>query len=110
MADDVTAEADSGGHTDNQPAVVLLPTMIALRVRLQAEHRYDRVPRIGAAGDLDAVVGGSLRDGGGLRRDGLGEPVVRRVGDVRHGPHDARPSPAGRHRRRPPQPTCSRWA
>lgn len=52
MADDVTAEADSGGHTDNQPAVVLLPTMLALRDRLQAEHRFDRPPRIGAAGGV----------------------------------------------------------
>ncbi len=52
MADDITAEADSGGHTDNQPAVVLVPTMIALRDRLQAEHRYSRPPRVGAAGGI----------------------------------------------------------
>jgi PfaD family protein len=52
MAEDVTAEADSGGHTDNQPAIVLLPTMLALRDRLQAEHRYDCPPRIGAAGGI----------------------------------------------------------
>ncbi len=52
MADDVTAEADSGGHTDNQPAIVLLPTMVALRDRVQAEHRYDRPPRVGAAGGI----------------------------------------------------------
>jgi PfaD family protein len=52
MANDVTAEADSGGHTDNQPAVVLLPTMIALRDRLQAQYGYDQTPRIGAAGGI----------------------------------------------------------
>jgi PfaD family protein len=52
MAGDVTAEADSGGHTDNQPAVVLLPTMIALRDRLQAQYGYDRPVRIGAAGGI----------------------------------------------------------
>lgn len=52
MADDVTAEADSGGHTDNQPAVVLLPTMLALRDQLQARYRYDRSPRVGAAGGV----------------------------------------------------------
>jgi PfaD family protein len=52
MADDLTAEADSGGHTDNQPAIVLLPTMIALRDRLQAQHRYDQPPRVGAAGGI----------------------------------------------------------
>jgi PfaD family protein len=52
MAEDVTAEADSGGHTDNQPAIVLLPTMLALRDRLQAQYGYDRPLRIGAAGGI----------------------------------------------------------
>jgi PfaD family protein len=52
MAEDITAEADSGGHTDNQPAIVLLPTMVALRDKLQAEHRYDHPVRIGAAGGI----------------------------------------------------------
>ena len=52
IADDITAEADSGGHTDNQPAIVLLPTMIALRDRLASEHGYATLPRIGAAGGI----------------------------------------------------------
>jgi PfaD family protein len=52
MADDLTAEADSGGHTDNRPLVSLLPTMIALRDRVQAERRYSRPPRVGAAGGV----------------------------------------------------------
>ncbi len=52
MAQDVTAEADSGGHTDNQPAIVLLPTMLALRDRLQARYGYEQAPRIGAAGGI----------------------------------------------------------
>ncbi|MBV8611351.1 MAG: PfaD family polyunsaturated fatty acid/polyketide biosynthesis protein [Singulisphaera sp.] len=52
MADDVTAEADSGGHTDNQPAIVLLPTMLALRDRMQAQYRYGRPLRVGAAGGI----------------------------------------------------------
>jgi trans-AT polyketide synthase, acyltransferase and oxidoreductase domains len=52
MAEDITAEADSGGHTDNQPAIVLLPTMFALRDRIQAQYHYDRPPRIGAAGGI----------------------------------------------------------
>ncbi|MGC8643251.1 MAG: 2-nitropropane dioxygenase, partial [Isosphaeraceae bacterium] len=47
LAEDLTAEADSGGHTDNQPAIVLLPTMLALRDRLQREHGYDRPLRVG---------------------------------------------------------------
>ena len=52
MAEDITAEADSGGHTDNQPAIVLLPTMLALRNQMQARYGYDRPLRIGAAGGI----------------------------------------------------------
>ena len=52
IADDITAEADSGGHTDNQPAIVLLPTMLTLRDQMQAQHRYDRPLRVGAAGGV----------------------------------------------------------
>lgn len=52
MADDLTAEADSGGHTDNRPAVALIPTMIALRDELQKEHGFDQVVRVGAAGGV----------------------------------------------------------
>jgi PfaD family protein len=52
MADDITVEADSGGHTDNRPLVTLLPTMIALRDRLMKELGYARRLRIGAAGGV----------------------------------------------------------
>ena len=52
MAEDITAEADSGGHTDNQPAIVLLPTMLALRNQMQAQYGYDRPLRVGAAGGI----------------------------------------------------------
>lgn len=52
MADDITVEADSGGHTDNRPLVGLLPTMIALRDEMQAIHRYAQSVRIGAAGGI----------------------------------------------------------
>jgi PfaD family protein len=52
MADDVTVEADSGGHTDNRPLVCLLPTMIALRDELQEKHPYAQPVRIGAAGGI----------------------------------------------------------
>jgi PfaD family protein len=52
MAEDITAEADSGGHTDNQPAIVLLPTMLTLRDQMQAQHGYDRPLRVGAAGGI----------------------------------------------------------
>jgi PfaD family protein len=52
VAQDLIAEADSAGHTDNRPAVTLLPTMLALRDRLQAEHRYPTPPRVGLAGGI----------------------------------------------------------
>lgn len=50
MAQDVTAEADSGGHTDNRPAITLIPTLIALRDRLQPA--FDVPLRVGAAGGI----------------------------------------------------------
>jgi len=54
MADDITVEADSGGHTDNRPLVGLLPTMLALRDEIQAKRSY-RVPvRVGAGGGIGA--------------------------------------------------------
>jgi len=52
VAEDVTAEADSGGHTDNRPLVNLLPTIIALRDRLQERYAYACVPRVGAGGGI----------------------------------------------------------
>ena len=52
VAEDITAEADSGGHTDNRPAIALIPTMIALRDELQREFDYDRPLRVGAAGGI----------------------------------------------------------
>ncbi len=52
VAQDLTAEADSGGHTDNRPAITLLPTMLALRDRMQATHRFSQPLRVGAAGGI----------------------------------------------------------
>ena len=52
VAQDITAEADSGGHTDNRPALALFPTIAALRDRMQREHGYDRPLRVGAAGGI----------------------------------------------------------
>ncbi len=52
MAQDLTVEADSGGHTDNRPAITVLPTIMALRDRLQAEHNYPTPLRVGAAGGI----------------------------------------------------------
>jgi PfaD family protein len=52
VCDDVTVEADSGGHTDNRPLVVLLPSMLELRDEVQAERGYDVPVRVGAAGGI----------------------------------------------------------
>ncbi|MBC8259929.1 MAG: PfaD family polyunsaturated fatty acid/polyketide biosynthesis protein [SAR324 cluster bacterium] len=52
MADDITVEADSGGHTDNRPLVSLLPTILALREQIQQEYGYAQPIRIGAAGGV----------------------------------------------------------
>ncbi|NNF99280.1 MAG: PfaD family polyunsaturated fatty acid/polyketide biosynthesis protein [Desulfobacteraceae bacterium] len=52
MADAVTAEADSGGHTDNRPALTLLPTMITLRDELVAQHRFDQPVHVGLGGGI----------------------------------------------------------
>ena len=52
MADDLTAEADSGGHTDNRPALTLLPTMLALRDDISLKNGYKIPVRIGLAGGI----------------------------------------------------------
>jgi trans-AT polyketide synthase/acyltransferase/oxidoreductase domain-containing protein len=52
MADDITVEADSGGHTDRRPLSALLPVILRLRDRVHQELGYRRPPRIGAAGGI----------------------------------------------------------
>jgi trans-AT polyketide synthase/acyltransferase/oxidoreductase domain-containing protein len=52
MAEDVTAEGDSGGHTDRRPTFPLLSTIMELRDRIVAEQRYDRPIRVGCAGGI----------------------------------------------------------
>jgi trans-AT polyketide synthase/acyltransferase/oxidoreductase domain-containing protein len=52
MADDLTAEADSGGHTDNRPALALLPTMIALRDEMMEKNRYPEPIHVGLGGGI----------------------------------------------------------
>jgi trans-AT polyketide synthase/acyltransferase/oxidoreductase domain-containing protein len=54
LAEDITAEADSGGHTDGRPLSVLLPMICDLRDQLAEEHGYDCEIRVGAAGGIGA--------------------------------------------------------
>lgn len=52
MADDITVEADSGGHTDNQQLIAVLPNILALRDQIQQQQRYQQAVRVGAAGGI----------------------------------------------------------
>ncbi|MBE9007238.1 PfaD family polyunsaturated fatty acid/polyketide biosynthesis protein [Fortiea sp. LEGE XX443] len=52
MADDITVEADSGGHTDNRPLVCLLPSLISLRDEIQTQYQYAQPIRVGVAGGI----------------------------------------------------------
>ena len=52
MAQEITAEADSGGHTDNRPAMALFPTIASLAVRMQQKFGYQTKLRVGLAGGI----------------------------------------------------------
>ncbi len=52
MADDITVEGDSGGHTDNRPLVSLLPTILRLRDEIQEKYCYGTPIRVGAGGGI----------------------------------------------------------
>ncbi len=52
VADDVTVEADSGGHTDRRPLTALLPEVLRLAERIRREQGYPRAIRVGAAGGI----------------------------------------------------------
>ncbi|WP_410638383.1 ACP S-malonyltransferase [Amycolatopsis sp. lyj-346] len=52
MSHDITVEADSGGHTDGGIPTVLLPALLELRRRVEAEHRYAEPICMGLAGGI----------------------------------------------------------
>jgi len=52
MAEILTAEADSGGHTDNRSALSLLPTIIALRNQLAEKYAYSMPLSVGLGGGI----------------------------------------------------------
>jgi len=52
MAQYVTAEADSGGHTDNRPAIALFPTILSLAGRMEKEFGYDCRLHVGLGGGI----------------------------------------------------------
>jgi PfaD family protein len=52
LADDITVEADSGGHTDNRPLTALFSTLQGLALKLQEKFQYPTPFRIGAGGGI----------------------------------------------------------
>jgi len=52
MAWDLTAEADSGGHTDNRPALALLPTMMSLKNQVMEQYGYAQPLCVGLGGGI----------------------------------------------------------
>ncbi|MDR0881594.1 MAG: PfaD family polyunsaturated fatty acid/polyketide biosynthesis protein [Candidatus Adiutrix sp.] len=52
MASDITAEADSGGHTDSRPALPLWPSLMAEARKMTAKYGYSKALRVGAAGGI----------------------------------------------------------
>ncbi|MFI1980186.1 PfaD family polyunsaturated fatty acid/polyketide biosynthesis protein [Streptomyces wedmorensis] len=59
VAEDITVESDSGGHTDNRPLGALLPAILSLRDKIARENPGIPRVRVGAAGGLgtpDAVA------------------------------------------------------
>jgi PfaD family protein len=82
VAEDVTAEADSGGHTDNRPLAVLLPLLQAERDRVAARLRGVPAIRIGAAGGLGtpAAVAAAFAMGAAYVLTGTINQTVRESG------------------------------
>lgn len=52
VADTMTAEADSGGHTDNRPAISLLPTILSLKNQMAKEYNYPTPLFVGLGGGI----------------------------------------------------------
>ncbi len=52
MAQDVTVESDSGGHTDNRPALAIFPTIQAQKNACQKEYNYTQPLRVGLGGGI----------------------------------------------------------
>lgn len=52
VAGDLTAEADSGGHTDNRPLVTLLPSFQAVARECMESFAYSEPLRVGAGGGM----------------------------------------------------------
>jgi trans-AT polyketide synthase/acyltransferase/oxidoreductase domain-containing protein len=110
MAQDLTAEADSGGHTDNRPALCLFPTMKALRNEMTRRYDDGIDLRVGLAGGIATPesAAAALAMGAAYILTGSSINPASKPTPPRWS-RKCWPSPARRisswHRRR----TCSRW-
>ncbi|WP_245850135.1 PfaD family polyunsaturated fatty acid/polyketide biosynthesis protein [Mycobacterium angelicum] len=52
VAEDITVEADSGGHTDNRPLPALFSDIALLHAKLAQQHQLRRRVRVGVGGGL----------------------------------------------------------
>lgn len=52
MADDITIESDSGGHTDQKNPFILLPEIVRLKNEFVKKYNYSHKIHIGAAGGI----------------------------------------------------------
>jgi trans-AT polyketide synthase/acyltransferase/oxidoreductase domain-containing protein len=52
VAQDISAEADSGGHTDNRPTLAMLPTILAIRDEAEKQYRFSMPLRVGLGGGI----------------------------------------------------------
>jgi len=52
VSENITVEADSGGHTDNRPLTSLFPAIQLLRDELVLNFKYSRTIHLGAAGGI----------------------------------------------------------
>ncbi|HEY0700981.1 MAG TPA: PfaD family polyunsaturated fatty acid/polyketide biosynthesis protein [Micromonospora sp.] len=105
MCDDLTVEADSGGHTDSGVAYTLMPVVLRLRDEQRRRHGYPHLVRIGAAGGIgtpeaaaaalmlgaDYLVTGSINQC--TVESGASEPVKALL--QRMNVHDTAYAPAG---------------
>jgi trans-AT polyketide synthase, acyltransferase and oxidoreductase domains len=52
LSQEITAEADSGGHTDNRPALTLLPIFLTLRDDAMRQYQFSTPLRVGLGGGI----------------------------------------------------------
>lgn len=52
LCEDITLEADSGGHTDRQILAALFPSVLEIRRKIEEKQHFPRPIRLGAAGGI----------------------------------------------------------